>query len=96
MKAYFSRRVPFYLLGAEDLTDSEAFDAYPVEVDPDTLANVRSIRRLVQQMEAMFEDGAAPEDSAEAEAAVFSAEVRRIFKRKAQKQNPKVGETDGE
>jgi hypothetical protein len=84
VKAYFSRVQPFYLLSKAECGDHEAFDAYPVEVDEVTLANVRSIRRLMTAMEEMFLEGGAPEDSAVTEAELFETEVRRIFKTKAQ------------
>ena len=84
VRAFFSRRVPMYLLGADEVKDSDGFDAYPVEVDPVALANVRSLRRLVLQMEDLFETGSTPEDGAQTEADELVAEVRRIFKSKAQ------------
>lgn len=84
IKAYFSRRVPFYLLSADEVSDTEGFDAYPVEVDPVVLANVRSVRRLVNGMEALFERGSAPEEVAQVECDELASEVRRIFKTKAQ------------
>jgi len=84
VKAYFNRLKPFYLLGANEALDEIGFDAYPVEVDDVTLANVRSVRRLVEKMEALFLESGAPEDFAQAEADVLEAEVRRIFKTRAQ------------
>lgn len=84
VKAYFSRKVPFYLLSESDVADSEGFDAYPVEVDPVALANIRSVRRLVENMENTFKAGGAPEDTAQDNADELVSEVRRIFKAKAQ------------
>jgi len=82
--AYFTRLQPFYLLSKEELGDHEAFDAYPVEVDATTIANVRSVRRLIEQMEQTFKDNPAPEECAELEAGIFEAGVRKIFKTRAQ------------
>lgn len=82
--AYFSRLVPFYLLSKEDVADSDGFDAYPVEVDPVALANIRSVRRLVNTMETLFDNNPAPEEVAQQEADELVSEVRRIFKTKAQ------------
>jgi len=84
VRAYFTRRHPFYLLGAEDVTDELGFDAYPVEVEDTTLANVRSVRRLVKTMEDSFMDHTAPEDCAQQEADELEALVRLIFKTRAQ------------
>jgi len=84
VKAYFSRKQPFYILGQSDMGDHESFDAYPVMIDEVTLANVRSIRRLILSMDALFAVSGAPEDCAVEEAATFEKEVRRIFKTKAQ------------
>ena len=84
VQAFLNRRVPFYLLGASEVTDENGFDAYPVEVEDTVLANIRSVRRLVAKMKATFEEGAAPEDSAQAEADILSKEVQRIFKTRAQ------------
>ena len=82
--AFFNRRTPFYLLGKQDITDDLGFDAYPVEVDSITLAQVRAVRRLVVEMEKMFEEGAAPEESAQAEADKLQEACRLIFKTRAQ------------
>lgn len=84
MKAYFNRRVPFYLLGSQDINDENGFDAYEVEVEEVTLANVRALRRLVDLMELSFEDGGAPEEVAQEEAAKFQDGVRLIMKTRAQ------------
>jgi len=84
VRAYFNRRTPFYLLSPAEATDSLGFDAYPVEVDEVTLANVRSVRRLVELMEAHIEQSGAPEDSAQADADLLETHVRRIFKTRAQ------------
>jgi len=84
VKAYFSRQIPFFLKGKNEMSDDESFDAYPVEVEDTVLANCRSIRKLLTEMEQMFMDGPAPEECAVAEAEYFAAEVRRIFKTKAQ------------
>lgn len=84
MKAYFNRRVPFYLLSEQDLSDSNGFDSYPVEVDEKTLANVRALRRLVEGMEGKFETGGAPEEVAQEEAEVFEKGIRLIMKTRAQ------------
>ena len=84
VKAYFSRRTPFYLLSAEEAKDDLGFDAYPVEVDEKVLANVRSVRRLVAMMGKMFEEGSAPEDCAQAECDVLAEQVRLIFKTRKQ------------
>lgn len=83
-KAYFSRQEPFYVLGQEDISDSAGFDAVEVEIDPIVLANVRSVRRLILMMEEMFVDHPAPEECAQEECDIFAAEVRRIFKTRAQ------------
>jgi len=82
--AYFSRLQPFYLLEKGEMSDHESFDAYPVEVDKVTLRNVRAVRELIEDMEAMFQTNTAPEDCAVKEAAFFEERVRRIFKTKAQ------------
>lgn len=83
VKAFFTRKSPFYLLSKGEATDSEAFDAYPVEVEDYVLDNVRSVRKLIDQMEEMFRNGPAPEECAVEEAAAFEAEVKRIFKTRA-------------
>lgn len=84
IKAFFSRRVPLYLMGADEMGDSEGFDAYPVEVEDTVLANVRSMRRLIKSLEESFEVSA-PEESAQAEADLLSEHVGFIFKQKAQR-----------
>ena len=84
VKAYFSRLVPFYFLGEDEVNDSNGFDAYPVEVEDTVLANVRSVRRLVVSAEELFADSPAPEEQPQLEADFVAAEVRRIFKTRAQ------------
>ena len=84
VRAYFSRLVPFYLLATDEISDVEGFDAYPVEVDPVVLANVRSVRRLVETMENLFDRNPAPEEVAQTEVDEFASEVRLIFKTRAQ------------
>jgi len=84
VKAYFSRREPFYLLSANAINDSQGFDAYPVEVDPVALANITSVRNLIMKMEKGFMEGGAPEETAQAECDMFVEEVRKIFKTRAQ------------
>ena len=84
MKAYFNRQQPFYLIGADEIDDTSGFDAYEVDIDEITMANVRSVRRLIDTMEAKFFEGGAPEESAQEEASFFAGEVRRIFKTRAQ------------
>ena len=94
VKAYYSRLLPFFLMTAEEMTDDQSFDAYPVMVDEVTLANCRSIRRLMIMMEAVHLAGSAPEDCAVSESAIFEDEVRRIFKTKAQDNRKEA--SDGE
>jgi hypothetical protein len=84
VKAYFSRKIPFFLMGAGEMTEDQSFDAYPVMVDEVVLKNCRSIRRLMTMMDIQFLAGSAPEDCAELEAGMFADEVRRIFKTVAQ------------
>jgi hypothetical protein len=84
VKAYFSRKQPFYLLSGKEMGDHESFDAYPVEVDEVTLRNVRAIRELIVRMEDIFLNSTAPEDCAVKESALFETQVRRIFKTVAQ------------
>ena len=67
-KAYFSRKEPLYLLRPEEVTDSNGFDAYPVEVDEATLDLVTRIRTAVFRMEDLFNNNPAPEEVAQAEA----------------------------
>lgn len=84
MKAYFSRRTPYYVMGAAEMGDSDAFDAYPVTVDPVVLANVRALRRLVIATEESFIEHSAPEECAQLECDEFSAGIRLIMKTRAQ------------
>lgn len=83
-KAYFSRRKDFFLLSPEDIGSEEGFDAYPVEVDEVALANIRSVRKLLEQMYESFQNNSAPEECAQQEADMFVDGVRRIFKTRAQ------------
>ncbi len=94
MKAYFSRLTPFYLVTQEEMESELGFDAYPVEVDEVVLANVRSVRRLVQKMEEAFDINPAPEECAQLECDMFAEDVRRIFKTKAQDNRRVVNHTE--
>jgi len=96
MKAYFSRQIPFFLKSANEMSDDESFDAYPVEVSATVLANCRSIRKLMLEMEDIFMNNPAPEECAKQEALYFANEVSRIFKTKAQHNTKKGATGDGE
>jgi hypothetical protein len=67
-KAFFSRYVPFYVMAPEEVTDSNGFDAYPVEVSEATLSFARNMREVVDSMEAAFMESPAPEEAAQTEA----------------------------
>ena len=84
VKAYFSRKVPFYLLSSEEMGDHESFDAYPVQVEASVLANMRAARRLIKKMEEIFEASTAPEDCAQNEADVLIGEAQLLFKTRRQ------------
>lgn len=83
VKAFFSRRVPFFVLGTQDISDTEGFDAYPIMIEDTVLANVRALRRLNGRMTDLFELNA-PEECAQDEADFFETEAMKIFKTRAQ------------
>lgn len=72
IQAYFSRKVPFYLLDTSELNDELAFDAYPVTTDSKLLDAAQKLRSIVRQMKEVFEEGSAPEDCAQKEADTFA------------------------
>jgi len=82
-KVFFSRRTPFYLVSPLEADDGQLFDAYEVEVEKSTMANVRALRKLIMDMEETFSNNPAPEECVAEEVAKFEAGVRRIFKTKA-------------
>lgn len=79
MKAYFSRLVPFYLIAPEDADDSIGFDAYPVDVDPRTVAVCQALRRLERQMDNVFDRMPAPEEKTQEEALIFEGLLEEII-----------------
>jgi hypothetical protein len=79
MKAKFSRLVPFYLVSVEDANDSIGFDAYPVEVEPRTLATAIALRKIKTDMDAMFDTMPAPEEGAQQEAVFFEELITEVL-----------------
>lgn len=71
MKAYISRKVPFYLLAADEVNDSIGFDAYPVDVSANALAYAQRARKITKVMEEAFANNSAPEEAAQQEADLF-------------------------
>ena len=71
--AYISRKVPFYLLGLDEINDSNGFDAYPVEVPIDAVAKCQKLRATVSSMENSFFENSAPEEAAQEEADLLVA-----------------------
>jgi hypothetical protein len=72
MKAFFSRKVPFYVLAADEVTDSIGFDAYPIEVNEATLSYAQQARAVVLDMEQLFKDNPTAEECAQEEADTFA------------------------
>ena len=68
MKAFFSRNVPFFLMSPEENTDSDSFDAYPVEVPQDAVDMSQTLRRAALFMNNTFDNNPAPEECAQEEA----------------------------
>ena len=62
-KAFFSRQVPFYLMAPEEVTDSNGFDAYPVDAPKAAIDEARELRRIAVIMEEQFMLNPAPEDA---------------------------------
>ena len=67
VKAFFSRKVPLYLLPADTHPD-QLFDAYPVEVPEEALKFIVATRSIITDMEEAFDENPAPEDAAQFEA----------------------------
>jgi len=76
MRAYFSRKKPFYLMSQNEVGDSDGFDAYPVVVEPDVLLLCQTMRNIVKAMEDAFNDMPAPEESAQKEADLLDELIR--------------------
>ena len=79
-KAFFSRRVPFGLLPAEENNDSISFDAYPVEADPATVRLASELRSVLANADDMYANMPAPEEAAQSEADYFVAQLSSIAK----------------
>lgn len=75
VKAYFSRKVPFYLLAEEELTDSLGFDAIKVEVPLYSVKFSQKMRSIVKEMQQVIENNPAPEECAQEEADVYIGKV---------------------
>lgn len=70
-KAYFSRKIPFYLLPMEAHSDL-TFDAFVVEVPESTLKFAMDMRAITAEMEAAFDENPAYEEAAQDEANFFA------------------------
>lgn len=78
MKAYFNRNTPFYLMSAEEIGDSESFDAYPVEVEEQALIVAQALRAVVVEMQEIFVNNPAPEECAQLEANEFIERLKAL------------------
>jgi len=76
VQAYFSRVEPFYLL--REVTDSEGFDAYPVEVPASALVKVEKIKAILRTMTELFDEMPAPEERTQEEADALVKLLRLI------------------
>jgi len=79
MKAKFSRRVPFFIMSDEEATDSEGFDAYPIEVDSRTVYIAQALRDVAGKMNAKFDNMPAPEEGAQEEAEYFEDLIKGVI-----------------
>ena len=77
-KAFFSRKVPFYLLGPEEVNDSNGFDAYPVDIPSADIDKCQQLRATVDYMENTFLNSPAPEESAQDEATLLSTLLEEV------------------
>lgn len=71
VKAYFSRKIPFYLMPLDAHADL-TFDAFPVEVKESTLKFAVDMRNIVADMEQAFDENPAYEEAAQFEADFFA------------------------
>lgn len=78
MKAYFNRNAPFYLMSTEEMSDSESFDAYVVDVEPQAVIVAQALRKVVVEMEEIFVNNPAPEECAQLEANEFVDRLKSL------------------
>lgn len=79
MKAKFSRLVPFYILAEDEADDSIGFDAYPVDVEPRTVAVCQALRKVAKEMNELFDNMPAPEEAAQQEALHFEEMITQVL-----------------
>ena len=79
IKAFFSRRIPFGLVPAEENFDTVGFDSYPVDTDERTLRLAAELRALAQVMQEMYDNMPAPEEAAQTEADYLKSNLESII-----------------
>ena len=77
VKTHFSRRARFFIV--EDMTTEDGFDAYPVELEEETLARVRGLKNLLDRVYESFELNPAPEECAQQEADLFEQLLKEAY-----------------
>lgn len=71
VKALFSRQEPFYLMPL-DTSPDKTFDAALVEVDEEALMFSMTMRQVIKEMEALFDDAPSYEEGAQSEAEMWA------------------------
>lgn len=84
VKAYLNRLAPFWLLSAEERTDTLSFDAYPIEVEAAVLKNAQDLRKLMIELDVMIMEGGAPEETAQVFSDFIEKELGLICKTRKQ------------